>query len=215
MVRFPDPARAVGLPIASSEAGPRPPAPPVPATAAACLLLALDTLEHGFAFHDRGGRVQHSSPSFRRALADEAFGGLAEAVERFVAALWGAANVRGLEGAIERLDTRSLRLACGECRLQGTYVGADLFGGGPSMLVGVRVPSEAPFSAERLRERFGLTRKQSRVALLLTQGLRNDEIARQLFISTHTARHHVEQVRLKVGGHTRAAVAARILQHQT
>jgi DNA-binding CsgD family transcriptional regulator len=52
------------------------------------------------------------------------------------------------------------------------------------------------------------------VALLLVQGLRNDEIARLLYISPHTARHHVEQVRLKVGGHTRGAVFSRILQPQ-
>jgi DNA-binding CsgD family transcriptional regulator len=124
-------------------------------------------------------------------------------------------NVRRLGQVIERLEERSIPLACGECRMQGTYVGLDLFGTGASVLVAVRIPPVVPYSCERLRQRFGLTRKQSRVARLLAEGLRNAEIAKRLFISPHTARHHVEQIRLKVGGHTRAAVAARILQVET
>jgi DNA-binding CsgD family transcriptional regulator len=215
MVRFPNPARHVGQPNAS-EVSPRLLASRPSATGEAGaeveLLLALDTLEHDFAFYDHGGRVQHASPSFLRTLADPASDALQEEIRRFVAALWGAANVRRLGAVIERLDVRTFHLARGECRLQGTYVGVDLFGEGASVLVGVRAPSENPFSAERLRERFGLTRKQSRVALLLMEGLRNDEIARRLFISSHTARHHVEQIRLKVGGHTRAAITSRMLQ---
>jgi DNA-binding CsgD family transcriptional regulator len=176
------------------------------------LLAALDTLENGFAFLDRAGKALYASTAFRRVLKDTAWDGLQDEVRKFAAGLWGTANVRRLGAVVERLEARSVRLAGGECRLQGTYVGVKLFGAEASVLVSVRVPPDDPFSAERLRERFGLTRKQSRVARLLGEGLRNDEIARRLFISPHTARHHVEQIRLKVGGHTRAAVAARILQ---
>ncbi|HEX2078831.1 MAG TPA: helix-turn-helix transcriptional regulator [Longimicrobium sp.] len=176
------------------------------------VLVALDTLELGFAFFGRGWRLQHASPVFLRAVEDPTFAALDEEVRRFVAAVWGLANVRSLGAVVERLDSRAVRLAGGECRLDGTYVGVDLFGEGASVLVGVRVPPEDPFSTERLRARFGLTCRQSRVASLLVEGLRNDEIARRLFISPHTARHHVEQIRLKVGGHTRAAVASRLLQ---
>ena len=217
MVKFPNPARHVQQ-TATIDVSSRLLAPLPSATGAiggaVGLLLALDTLEHDFAFFDRSGGVQHASPSFLLTLKDPAFDGLEEEIRRFVTTLWGAANVRRLRVVIERLDVRSIRLACGECRLQGTYVGVDLFGAGASVLVGVRAPSENPFSAERLRERFGLTRKQSRVALLLMEGLRNDEIARRLFISSHTARHHVEQIRLKVGGHTRAAITSRMLQFE-
>ncbi len=194
----------------------RPEAPTLPAKGTAGdavhLLAALDALENGFAFLDRAGRALHASTVFQRVLENPAWDGLQEEVRGFAAGLWGAANVRRLGAVVERLEARSVRLAGGECRLQGAYVGVDLFGEGASVLVSVGVPPDDPLSAERLRERFGLTRKQSRVARLLVEGLRNDEIARRLFISPHTARHHVEQIRLKVGGHTRAAVAARILQ---
>jgi DNA-binding CsgD family transcriptional regulator len=187
--------------------------PPPPASAHALgLLLAMDTLELAFAFLDRAGGVLYASPAFQRSLEDESLAGISGEVLRFTSALWGAVNVRRLAAGVERLESRSVHLPGGECRLQGTYVGMDLFEGGASVLVGVRTPPAAPHSSERLRERFGLTRKQSRVARLLVEGLRNDEIAQRLFISPHTARHHVEQIRLKVGGHTRAAVASRILQ---
>lgn len=174
------------------------------------LLLALGTLEHRFAFISRDGQVEHASPAFRQTLNDPTFDGLDDEVRRFAAMLWGIANVRHLGPVVERLDCHSIHLPLGECQLQGTYVGVPLFRQRASVLVGVRITSGAVTSAERLRERFGLTPKQSRVALLLAQGLRNDEIARRLCISPHTARHHVEQIRMKVGGHTRAAVASRI-----
>lgn len=215
MVTFPNPAGCAHRTTASASTSrlgvPAP--PPAHGTAdALALLLALDTLDLGFVFLGRGGQVQHASPVFRRKLEDPAFAGLEGEVRRFTSMLWGLANVRCLEAGVELLDARSIQLTAGECRLQGTYMGVDLFGEGASVLVAVQVPPEDPFSADRLRERFGLTRKQSRVARLLGEGLRNDEIARRLSISPHTARHHVEQIKLKVGGHTRAAVASRILQ---
>lgn len=214
MVTFPNSARYVRRITAPDSSS----CPEVPTSSTAkgsadavALLLALDTLELGFVFLSRDGQVQHASSSFRQKLEDSALTGLEDEVRRFAAVLWGLVNIRNLGGVVERLDACPMRLGSGECRLQGTYVGVDLFGEGASILIGVQLPPDDPFSAERLRERFGLTRKQSRVARLLGEGLRNDEIARRLFISPHTARHHIEQIKLKVGGHTRAAVASRIL----
>jgi DNA-binding CsgD family transcriptional regulator len=207
MVTFPNPALPVRFPADPDPARPE-------ADAVTPLLLALDTLDHGFALMGREARIRHATPALRSLLDDDATEGLPEELRRFATALWGTVNVRGLNSGIQCLDTRTLHLGGRVWRLQGTYVGADLFGDGPSVLVGVRPASDPPLCADRVAERFGLTRKQSRVALLLVQGLRNDEIARRLYISPHTARHHVEQVRLKVGGHTRGAVVSRILQPQ-
>jgi DNA-binding CsgD family transcriptional regulator len=207
MVTFPNPALPVRFPTALDPARPT-------ADAVTPLLLALDTLDHGFALMDREARIHHATPVLRTLFDDNASDGLPDELRRFATALWGTVNVRGLDGGILCLDTRTLQVGGSAWRLQGTYVGADLFGNGPSVLVGVRPGSDPPLCADRVAERFGLTRKQSRVALLLVQGLRNDEIARRLYISPHTARHHVEQVRLKVGGHTRGAVVSRILQPQ-
>lgn len=215
MVTFPEPARPLGR-IAPLDFPSRPsipaPDPGLETAYAAGLLLAIGTLDLPFAFFGRGGEVLHASPAFRRCLEEDALPALEREVRRFARAMWGAANVRRLGQVVTQLEERSASLECGGCRLQGTYVGVDLFGQGGSVLVGVRLPPADHCSSDRLQARFGLTRKQSRVAQLLVEGLRNDEIAKRLFISPHTARHHVEQIRLKVGGHTRAAVAARIFQ---
>jgi DNA-binding CsgD family transcriptional regulator len=211
MIAFPGSARQVpvfGPPDAEFRTAPK-----VPESGpAASLLHAVGTLDLPFAFFGRGGEVQYASPALLRLVAQDSHATLEPELRRFASALWGTANVRRLGNVIERLDEWTITLWCGECRIQGTFVGLDLLGGGPCVLVGVQLPHAEPYSMEHLRKRFGLTRKQSRVAQLLVEGLRNDEIARRLFISPHTARHHVEQVRLKVGGHTRTAVASRIRQ---
>ena len=60
---------------------------------------------------------------------------------------------------------------------------------------------------ERLRERYRLTRKEARVALLLADQKSNEEIAEDLFISSHTARHHTQSVLNKLGVRSRREVA--------
>jgi DNA-binding CsgD family transcriptional regulator len=62
-----------------------------------------------------------------------------------------------------------------------------------------------------LMHRFSLTPAETDVALLIARGMSNREIARELAISAHTARHHTESVLLKLGIHTRAAVAGVVL----
>jgi predicted ATPase/DNA-binding CsgD family transcriptional regulator len=56
-----------------------------------------------------------------------------------------------------------------------------------------------------------LTRREREVAALLADGLSNKEIAERLFISVRTAEFHVEHVRGKLGLHSRAQVASRIV----
>ncbi len=52
------------------------------------------------------------------------------------------------------------------------------------------------------------TRREREVAELVAQGLTNREIAAKLFISERTAESHLEQIRGKLGFHTRAQIAA-------
>jgi len=52
-----------------------------------------------------------------------------------------------------------------------------------------------------------LTRREKEVAILVGQGLTNREIATRLFISERTAESHVEQIRGKLGFHTRVQIA--------
>jgi DNA-binding CsgD family transcriptional regulator len=55
-----------------------------------------------------------------------------------------------------------------------------------------------------MRKRFGLTEREAEVARLLLLRRSNNEIAELLYISKHTARHHVQSVLLKLGVHSRA-----------
>jgi DNA-binding CsgD family transcriptional regulator len=124
-----------------------------------------------------------------------------------VCAMAMAARVR--EGVL--MGERKVPASGGEYHVQAVFVGASLWGA-PCVLTTLLPPPGDPSGWERLRTHFRLTRAQTRVAQLLIQGLRNAEIAERLFLSEHTVRHHIEQIRTKVGGHTRAAVAARLRQ---
>jgi DNA-binding CsgD family transcriptional regulator len=70
--------------------------------------------------------------------------------------------------------------------------------GAPAIVVVVERHAPEPPSEAELRSRFGLTRKQSRVALLLAEGLSNAEIAARMSVSPHTSRHHTESIMAKL-----------------
>ena len=61
-------------------------------------------------------------------------------------------------------------------------------------------------------QRFGFTRREVDVAILLAQGCSNATVARRLHISPHTARHHTQHVLDKLGVHSRAEAGARLRQ---
>src|SRR5690242_11839785 len=58
------------------------------------------------------------------------------------------------------------------------------------------------------RQESTLTPREQEVAALVAEGLTNRQIAERLFIAERTAEHHVEQIRSKLGFHSRAQVAA-------
>ena len=75
----------------------------------------------------------------------------------------------------------------------------------------VRPPSLAITPAAlRLQDEYGMTPREVEVALLLSEGLSNSALARQLGISPHTARHHTQRVLGKLGVHSRAEAGARL-----
>jgi DNA-binding NarL/FixJ family response regulator len=63
---------------------------------------------------------------------------------------------------------------------------------------------------EDLSKRFGLTRREVQVAKLLAEGRSNQAIARELKISSHTARHHTQRVLSKLEVHSRAEAGAKL-----
>lgn len=65
-------------------------------------------------------------------------------------------------------------------------------------------------SAENVQHRFSLSPRQAEVALLLAQGHTTAEMARTLNLTTHTVRHHAEQVLRRLNVRTRQQAMVRL-----
>jgi DNA-binding response OmpR family regulator len=81
-------------------------------------------------------------------------------------------------------------------------------GAGASTGAPAAEPAPKPLDDAELRDRYGLTARQIAVARLLSEGYSNAEIAKRLEMSYFTARNHTEQILLKLGVSSRAAVGA-------
>ena len=79
----------------------------------------------------------------------------------------------------------------------------------PMGIVTIRLNAAVP-DEESLRTRFGLSRREAEVAMLLAERRTDAEIAAALGISWHTVRSHVEQIFLALRCHTRRDAAARL-----
>ncbi len=177
------------------------------------LAALLDTFREGLQLCDRQGRVLHVNAALVRLLERELEGErLRQEAGRIVKALQslqdgGASGGGAGQGPL----IAEVCTAAARYRLRGSYAGARLAGSEGMLLVAIECLTLQPPTAETLRERFGLTRQEAAVALLLARGKSSAEIARELFISSHTARRHTERVLPKLGVHSRAEVAGRIL----
>jgi len=68
----------------------------------------------------------------------------------------------------------------------------------------------APARQAYLQMQFGITSRETQVAMLLAQGRSNMAIAKALGISAHTARHHTQRVLGKLKVHSRAEAGAKL-----
>jgi DNA-binding NarL/FixJ family response regulator len=118
-------------------------------------------------------------------------------------------------GSLEERTLESIRDAARELAAQsGRGIArraiVDLSENGDSYLLSI-VSGEPPFVLARPRSRTdfsSLTPREYQVAALMAQGLRNADIARQLFISTATVKDHVHRILRKTSLTSRTAVAA-------
>ena len=96
-------------------------------------------------------------------------------------------------------------------RLEGRRLANSPDTTGPIVLVFVdKAETQLPDDVE-LKSRFGLTRKESCVARLIADDRTNDQIAKELCISPHTARHHTERILAKVGANSRTQVRSALV----
>jgi DNA-binding NarL/FixJ family response regulator len=69
---------------------------------------------------------------------------------------------------------------------------------------------EAPDEGSWPGLEFGLTCRESEVAALLSDGLRNRDIARALYVSENTVKSHLKAIYMKVGAASRAEAIIRL-----
>lgn len=149
--------------------------------------------------------------------------GVREKVER-AATLFGAAEalrevagvqntaeedaLRGpyLEAARARLDETSWQGAWAKGRAMSMEQAIDYALSEPKPLTSLPSEAERPSSCEPPP----LTAREKEVALLVTRGLTNRQIAKELVLSQHTVDKHVKNILKKLGLHSREQVASRL-----
>jgi DNA-binding NarL/FixJ family response regulator len=72
--------------------------------------------------------------------------------------------------------------------------------------------SDEPKESDRLERRPILTRREHEVLSLLAEGLSQEAIAAELYISPNTVATHIQRVLHKLGVHSRAAAVSRAFQ---
>jgi len=175
---------------------------------------ALDAVADGVEIRDGDGRVLHTNAALARTLREDAEANMIRsAVDRVTAAVRGIMRTPSKTSArpAPELASMEVRTGVARYRVRGGTIAGDPVGAVSSIVVNVtRVTPPAPTLGD-LRERWGLSRQEGRVALLLVRGLTNASIAVELGLSPTTTRHYTESVFMKLGVTSRTEAARRIL----
>ena len=173
-----------------------------------------DVLAEGVALFDERARVVYENPAFRELLAEEPDAARIERecahAGRLVLMLVTAKRAKSRLEEIVGPGAKALRTAAAAYQLRAALVGPGVLGLGPMALVVLERTTPGRRSLEAFRARFHLTPRELAVSRLLAEGRSNEEVARRLGVSIHTARRHVEHVLGKLGVHSRAAVGAKL-----
>lgn len=171
----------------------------------------IDQLGQALVLLDLDGRELHETPRLRELLAQDAEGATVRLAARRLGATL-ADRRTGRRVGTHRQAAHTTRTATACYALSAAYLPGGLVTRGEVVVVSVdRLTPELP-SAHSLITRHGLTHREAEVALFLAQGLPNMEIASRLGLSRHTVRHHAEWVFVKLGVHTRKALALTLLR---
>ena len=177
---------------------------------------ALDAISEPVLVLQVDGRELHRNPALQRLVdADPERAKIESEIRRFVQRLRPLLYPRRSEQGTSAvaLPEGSAQTVRGRYALRVAALASGAFGD-EAILVSVRPEFPQFPSVEALRARHGLTRREAEVALLLAEGLRNEDIAARLYISAHTAKRHTEQVLGKLNVPSRKAIGLHLLQAQ-
>ena len=180
----------------------------------AALTRTLDRLREGLMLCDGTGRPVHCNAALERVLAADPEAGrvrarmeeLARSVVRYRTTRSGGPPPLASQRLITVHGSYALHVSCSES--------GELLPGLALLVALEKTAPDWPREPDLVR-RFRLTPAEARVALLLARGKTNGEIARELTISSATARNHSARVREKLGVNSRAKVAAVLLGRST
>jgi DNA-binding CsgD family transcriptional regulator len=175
------------------------------------LLRTIDQLEKPALVADLAGRVCHVSPDLERLIETDPEGDLLKGeVCAAVHELRGVGGGQPGTDPAPRTLVREIATATARYRICGCLYGQRLLGESAFVVVGIERLTPEPLTGSQLRAAFGLTRAEARVAILLSEGKSNKQIAAELCVTEHTARRHTERILLKTGARSRAEVVARL-----
>jgi DNA-binding CsgD family transcriptional regulator len=183
------------------------------------LLDALTALDVGLALFDRAGALVHANAAWASRLGRPRAGDPSRGeVERAAQALCAAAAPTENADRPDPDGGRAERCVAtpdGVMRLAAVCVGPELCAPDGGVMVALHAAPPDPLSEASLRERFGLSRQECRIAGLLVEGCSTSKIAHRVGISPHTVRRHTERVFAKLGARARAEVAIRVLRPES
>jgi DNA-binding CsgD family transcriptional regulator/PAS domain-containing protein len=176
------------------------------------LLTILDRLPQGVQLLNAAGDVLHENPALVdhlaqhperhrvRAEMQRAAHDVSAVMERPRGAKTGSSHALGA-------PVRELRTGAGRMRIVATWLGPGLLAPVSVVLVLLESVSDKPPVTD-LQTRYGLTAREIEVLHHVRCGASVPDLAERLQISRHTARHHVEALRGKLGVHRVGEIAA-------
>lgn len=172
----------------------------------------VDGLDEGILFCATSGEVLHRTPMLRQMIATDSEATFLERELVSVAERLRRQTTpeRDTAPAVRTL-VQHTHTRCAGYRIRATLVRGEQFGREWIIAVILERNSPALPTPKLIRDLFGLSQKEAQVALLLAEGKSNEEVARGLGISPHTARHHTERVLLRLGIRSRAQVPSKLL----
>jgi DNA-binding CsgD family transcriptional regulator len=172
------------------------------------LVATLDGLTEGVLIWDgSGGRELYRNRALGEMASADPQG------ERLVAAairLAGGLIARGIVAMQAAQPPRVLTelvTAAASYRLRASLLPAGGFSRDGTVMVAVERTTPALPTPAQLQAVFGLSDREASIALWLSTGATDVAIAEAVGLSPHTVRHHVERIFLKVGVHSRKAIA--------